>query len=68
VLDACSKILEPANNFFVLNLYSLGYSPIVSNNLIESYFTSREKTFGESFLRSQSGIDLPLGTYVRFRN
>ena len=68
VLTACSKLLEPRNNFFVLNLYSLGYSPMVSNNLVESYFTSNNKTFGESFLRSQTGIDLPLGTFVRFRN
>jgi len=68
VLDACSKILEPKNCFFVLNLYSLGYSPLISNNLVESYFNCKYKIFGESFLRSQTGIDLPLGTYVRFRN
>jgi 23S rRNA (cytosine1962-C5)-methyltransferase len=68
VLSACTKILEPENNFFVLNLYSLGYSPLISNNLVESHFKCKYKIFGESFLRSQTGIDLPLGTYVRFRN
>jgi 23S rRNA (cytosine1962-C5)-methyltransferase len=68
VLSACEKLLEPKDNFFVLNLYSLGYSPLISNNLVESYFHSKNKTFGESFLRSQTGIDLPLGTFVRFRN
>lgn len=67
VLDACSKILEPKNSFLVLNLYSLGYSPLVSNNLVDSYFTCNQKSYGESFLRSESGIDLPLGTFVRFR-
>ncbi|MFN8257359.1 MAG: class I SAM-dependent methyltransferase [Bacteroidales bacterium] len=68
VLAACSKLLEPKNCFFVLNLYSLGYSPLISNNLVESYFRCDKKIFGESFLRSKSGIDLPLGTFVRFRN
>lgn len=68
VLSACSKILEPTNSFLVLNLYSLGYSPIISNNLVESHFNCNDKVFGESYLRSQSGIDLPLGTYVRFIN
>jgi 23S rRNA (cytosine1962-C5)-methyltransferase len=68
VLTACSKLLEPNNSFFVLNLYSLGYSPLVSNNLVESYFNCKNKTFGESFLQSQTGISLPLGTFVRFRN
>jgi 23S rRNA (cytosine1962-C5)-methyltransferase len=66
VLTACTKLLEPKNNFFVLNLYSLGYSPLISNNLVESHFSCKYKTFGESFLRSQTGIDLPLGTFVRF--
>jgi 23S rRNA (cytosine1962-C5)-methyltransferase len=68
VLEACGKILEPENSFFVLNLYSLGYSPMISNNLVESHFICKNKTFGESFLRSETGIDLPLGTFVRFRN
>jgi 23S rRNA (cytosine1962-C5)-methyltransferase len=67
VLGACTKILEPNNSFFVLNLYSLGYSPLISNNLVESHFECKDKVFGESFIHSQSGIDLPLGTYVRFR-
>ncbi len=68
VLDTCTALLEPQNSFLILNLYSLGYSPLISNNLVESYFSCREKTFGESSIRSRSGIDLPLGTYVRFRN
>jgi len=68
VLSACTKLLEPQNSFFVLNLYSLGYSPLISNNLVESHFKFKTKIFGESFIRSQTGIDLPLGTHVRFRN
>lgn len=66
VLTACTKLLEPSNNFFVLNLYSLGYSPLISNNLVESHFECKNKAYGESYLRSQTGIDLPLGTFVRF--
>jgi 23S rRNA (cytosine1962-C5)-methyltransferase len=68
VLSACVHILEPGNNFFVLNLYSLGYSPLISNNLVESHFMGCSRVFGESFLTSRTGIDLPLGTYVRFQN
>ncbi|HNV82470.1 MAG TPA: class I SAM-dependent methyltransferase [Tenuifilaceae bacterium] len=68
VLDACTKLLEPKGNFFVLNLYSLGYSPLISKNLVESHFGSKGLTYGESSIRSETGIELPLGTYVRFRN
>jgi 23S rRNA (cytosine1962-C5)-methyltransferase len=68
VLEACTKILSPGKNFFVLNLYSLGYSPIIANNLVESYFSFNEKEFGESCLLAKTGIDLPLGVFVRARN
>jgi 23S rRNA (cytosine1962-C5)-methyltransferase len=68
VLNACTKLLEPQSSFFVLNLYSLGYSPLISKNLVESHFGSKKLIYGESYIRSETGIDLPLGTYVRFRN
>lgn len=67
VLDACTKILAPKNNFFVMNLYSLGYSPIIANNLVDSYFSFKQKEFGESVLSSKTGINLPLGVFVRAR-
>lgn len=66
VLEACTRILHPKNSFFVLNLYSLGYSPIIANNLVDSYFEMKTKEYGESFIHASSGIDLPLGVYVRF--
>ncbi len=67
VLEHCAKLLEPNNSFFVLNLYSLGFSSLIANNLVESHFDFNQKEFGEFYLRSESGIDLPLGTFVRFR-
>lgn len=68
VLSLCASVLESRNSFFVLNLYSLGYSPIIANNLVESYFNFEEKDFGESFISSESGIKLPLGIFFRSRN
>jgi 23S rRNA (cytosine1962-C5)-methyltransferase len=68
VLDCSAKLIEKKNTFFVLNLYSLGYSPIIANNLIDSHFSFRQKEFGEACISSQSGIDLPLGVFVRCRN
>jgi 23S rRNA (cytosine1962-C5)-methyltransferase len=68
LLELCTQLLKPQGSFFVLNLYSLGYSPIIANNLIESHFPTKEKWFGESYIASESGLNLPLGTYVRFYN
>jgi 23S rRNA (cytosine1962-C5)-methyltransferase len=66
LLELCTKLLQPKNSFFVLNLYSLGYSPIIANNLVMSWFEPREKWFGETFIEGQTGYNLPLGNYVRF--
>lgn len=68
LLELCAALLKPMDSFLVLNLYSLGYSPIIANNLVESHFKFKEKWFGESFIQSKSGLHLPLGTYVRITN
>ncbi len=68
LLTLCSKIIEPDSSFFVLNLYSQGYSPLIANNLVESHFMFKDKEFGELYLSSESHIDLPQGVFVRFRN
>jgi len=67
LMEACARILEPVHSFFILNLYSLGFSSLIANNLVESFFESKEKEFGEFYLNSRSGVKLPLGTFVRFK-
>jgi 23S rRNA (cytosine1962-C5)-methyltransferase len=65
VLDTCARLLDKKNHFLILNLYSLGYSPLIAKNLVLSHFDFKNLEFGESFLTSQTQIDLPLGVYVR---
>jgi 23S rRNA (cytosine1962-C5)-methyltransferase len=63
----CSKLLMPKNSFLILNMYSIGFSALVGNNLINSYFNRGENNdFGELYLADKFGKKLPLGTYLRF--
>jgi 23S rRNA (cytosine1962-C5)-methyltransferase len=63
----CSKLLLPQNSFLILNMYSIGFSALVGNNLINSYFDRKEKNeFGELYLADKFGKNLPLGTFLRF--
>ncbi len=63
----CSKLLLPKDSFLILNMYSIGFSALVANNLINSYFNRGEKNdFGELYLADKFGKKLPLGTYLRF--
>lgn len=63
----CSKLLLPNHSFLILNMYSIGFSALVGNNLVNSYFDRGEKSeFGELYLPDRFGKKLPLGTFLRF--
>lgn len=63
----CSKLLLPENSFLILNMYSIGFSALVGNNLINSYFDRGDgNEFGELYLADRFGKKLPLGTFLRF--
>lgn len=63
----CSKLLLPQNSFLILNMYSIGFSAMVGNNLINSYFDQGDNNeFGELYLADKFEKKLPLGTFLRF--
>lgn len=61
------ELLTPSNNFFILSMYAAGLSPLVGLNVVKTHFTAQPE-FGEFFLKSGSGSDLPMGTFVRFKS
>jgi 23S rRNA (cytosine1962-C5)-methyltransferase len=66
IIFLCSKILKETNSFFILNLYSLGFSALISQNIIKSYFPDVNPEYGELFLNDKFDKKLPLGTFIRF--
>ena len=69
LMQLCSQLLDPTDNFFLLNLYSLGFSAFILENLVNQNFPleSREmQEFGELYLQDQQARKLPLGTFFRF--
>lgn len=63
----CSKLLRSENSFLILNMYSIGFSALVGNNLVNSYFNRlNNNEFGELYLADKFGKKLPLGTFIRF--
>jgi len=64
-----SSILDEEEHFFILNMYSMGLSPLITENLIEGNFKDLQNfETGEIFLKSKSGVKLPLGILTRFSN
>ncbi len=67
IMNLCSELLEKDNSFLVLNLYSMGFSAVIADNLIKDYFPDvRECEFGELVISERSGKRLPLSIFARF--
>lgn len=65
LLKLCSSILASSNRFIILNLYSLGYSPLIAQNLISDALGIQESEIGELYATDSANRKLPLGVYFR---
>lgn len=66
-MSLCSQLLENSQSFLILNLYSMGFSAVIAENLIRDYFPDvKEREFGELIIPEKSGKNLPLSIFTRF--
>lgn len=67
MLKICFELLETQHSFLILNLYSMGFSALIAETLMNSiakdFFS--EKQFGELFLKDSFQKKLPLGVFWR---
>lgn len=67
MLECCAQLLEPANAFLVLNLYSMGLSSTLARTAVHQAFgRPKSEQFGELCFEDKAHKQLPLGTYYRF--
>ena len=65
----CGQLLDPTGHLFLINLYSLGFSALILDNLIGQNLSPAAGGFrelGELYLQDQGKRKLPLGTFYRF--
>ena len=68
LMSICHELLENENSFLILNLYSMGFSPVIAENLIKNYFPGiKSYQYGELLIPEKSGKRLPLSIFIRFR-
>ena len=69
LLKLSAELLDPDNQFLILNLYSLGFSALIVENLMKSIFQNHQNPeFGELYLEDSFQKKLPLGVFYRFGN
>jgi 23S rRNA (cytosine1962-C5)-methyltransferase len=67
MLKLCKDLLDEKQHFFILNLYSLGFSALIIENLIKTCFPFAQNIdIGELYLADSFQKKLPLGVYGRF--
>ena len=65
----CGQLLDPTDHLFLINLYSLGFSALILDNLIQENLSPAPgglRELGELYLLDQGKRKLPLGTFYRF--
>jgi len=67
LLKACADLLDRDNFFFIINLYSLGFSSLILDNLMRQTFGEVPNAeWGELFMDDTYQKRLPLGVFYRF--
>ncbi|MFA6135863.1 MAG: class I SAM-dependent methyltransferase [Candidatus Paceibacterota bacterium] len=69
ILNLISKTLNPKPLFFLINSYSLGYSPTVIKNMLGNILPLEKIECGELQISEKSGErNLPCGVFARYEN
>lgn len=67
LLKSCAQLLDGTDFFFIINLYSLGFSALMLDNLIRQIFGPVPNAeWGELALADSYQKRLPLGVFYRF--
>jgi 23S rRNA (cytosine1962-C5)-methyltransferase len=67
LLKTVEQILDKENYFLILNMYSMGFSSLIVENLVKCSFTqTKNHEFGELYLKDSFSKKLPLGVFYRF--
>lgn len=67
LLKNCLKLLDENHYFFILNLYSMGFSAVIAETIIQqNYPNIQNPEMGELVLQDNFNKKLPLGVFYRF--
>jgi 23S rRNA (cytosine1962-C5)-methyltransferase len=61
------QLLHEEEHFLILNAYSLGFSSLILENLVQQKFKAENLEIGELYLEDSFKKKLPLGAFARFR-
>ncbi|RYU94843.1 class I SAM-dependent methyltransferase [Emticicia agri] len=67
LIKGCLQLIDDKNFFFILNLYSMGFSAVIAETIIKQNYPSiTNAEMGELVLQDSFQKRLPLGVFYRF--
>jgi len=67
LIKSCLQLIDDENFFFILNLYSMGFSAVIAETIIKQNYPAATNTeMGELVLQDSFQKRLPLGVFYRF--
>ncbi len=67
LIKNCLELLDPNQHFFILNLYSMGFSAVIAETIVkQNYADVQNPEMGELVLQDSFHKKLPLGVFYRF--
>lgn len=67
LIKGCLQLIDEKNHFFILNLYSMGFSAVIAETIIKQNYPSLSNAeMGELVLQDSFQKRLPLGVFYRF--
>ncbi|MDR0540615.1 MAG: class I SAM-dependent methyltransferase [Dysgonamonadaceae bacterium] len=68
LMESAGCLLDETAGFCVLNLYSMGFSSLIAENLIKNYFPkTADIEYGELYIPDNAGRRLPLSVFGRVK-
>ncbi len=67
MMKSVLNLLDEKEHFLILNAYSLGFSSLIIENLLQTK-NKENLSVGELFLQATEGAKLPLGVFGRLKN
>lgn len=68
MIKSCALLLNSDSGFFILSLYSMGFSSLISESLSQFHFGNvPNQEIGELYFADRAERKLPLGTFLRFK-
>jgi len=66
ILKDCCKLLQEKDSFFILNMYSVGFSVLVAESAVKTVFGKVTGESRELYLEDHAGRKIPMGVVFMF--